>query len=160
MIETIYRVNGKEFRSEAEAVKYQREINKKGLQKVYCANCKELVGEVDNLEKGTYRINWIGTFVKFSCGGSYNEYEIEPVGKKYLCPQCGYKFEHQLEEYRNLIEKLFDDFNLREPDEKPKNNEMIKSIIDIDDPDSMISKYVEQKNEEAKEWINNMKEEN
>ena len=37
---------------------------------------------------------------------------------------------------------------------------MIKSIIDIDDPDSMISKYVEQKNEEAKEWINNMKEEN
>lgn len=151
MIETIYRVNGKEFCSRAQAVEYQKKMGKK----VYCANCKELVGVIDNLEKGTYRINWIGTFVKFSCGGSHNEYTIEPEGRKYLCPQCGYKFEHQLEEYRNLIEKLFDDFNLRESDEKPKNNEMIKSIIDIDDPDSMINNYIKQKEEENKIKLNN-----
>ena len=149
MIETIYRVNGKDFYDKSKAEEYENVIDRK-LQ-VRCANCNEIT---ENAEDADFEVEFYDFNDNNEISGS-----VASKGTKYLCPQCGYKFKHQLEEYKNLIEKLFDDFNLRKVEEKSNSNsDFIKSIIDIDDPNSIISKYVEQKNEEAKEWINNMEE--
>ena len=149
MVETIYRVNGKDFYDKSKAEEYENVINRK-LQ-IRCANCNEIT---ENAEDTDFEVD----FYDFNDNNEISS-SVASEGTKYLCPQCGYKFKHQLEEYKNLIEKLFDDFNLRKVEEKSNSdNEMIKSIIDIDDPNSMINNYIKQKNEEAKEWINNMEE--
>ena len=139
MVETIYRVNGKEFYDKSKAEEYENVINRK-LQ-VHCASCNEIT---EYAEDADFEVEFYDFNDNNEISGS-----VTSKGTKYLCPQCGYKFKHQLEEYKKLIEKLFDDFNLRKTEEKPNSDsDFIKSIIDIDNPDSMISKYVKQKEEE------------
>ena len=149
MVETIYRVNGKDFYDKSKAEEYENVINRK-LQ-IRCVNCNEIT---EYAEDADFEVE----FYDFNDNNEISS-SVASKGTKYLCPQCRYKFKHQLEEYKNLIEKLFDDFNLRKAEEKSNsNNDFINSIINIDNPDSMISKYVEQKNEEAKEWISDKEE--
>lgn len=162
MIEEVYLVNGKIFRLKNQAEEFERNIGKK----IYCNNCNKCIGLVGDDSTNNCDIDSSKFSASFDIDsrGEYDTFIIEPFIGKYLCYECMNNFKNKLTEYKNLTEKLFNDFNLACVTEFNKKtttdaNKLLEKI-NIDNPDSLISKYVKNKEQEAKEWISEQNKEN